>query len=145
MDHPLKSANFQVQNLLKKGEEDSTTNVTISVIFYFTKEFEAVTPDIEGHVEGLIENTNIAFLRSGIPVRLAIHCLLQAQIGEASESTDRIREFRQSQGELLIFYWRSPTNIQWYHTEQLKIFQHIIVPCLLVLIILTSASYTHYT
>ena len=99
MDHPLNAANFQVQNLLRRGEEDTTTNVTISVIFYYTKEFEAVTPDIKGHVDHLVEMTNIAFLRSGIPVQLAIHCLLQAQIGEAPESTDRIREFKQSQGE----------------------------------------------
>ena len=99
LNHPLNAANFQVQNLLRKGEEDSTTNVTVSVIFYFTKEFEAVTPDIIGYVEGLVENTNIAFLRSGIPVRLAIHCLLQAQIGEAPDSSDRIREFKQSRGE----------------------------------------------
>ena len=73
--------------------------MTVSVIFYYTKQFEAVTPDIRGHIEGLVENTNIAFLRSRIPVRLAIHCLLQAQVGEAPDSTDRIKEFRQSQGK----------------------------------------------
>ena len=118
MDHPLNAANFQVQNLLRKGEEDTTTNVTISVIFYYTKEFEAVTPDIKGHVDHLVEMTNIAFLRSGIPLRLAIHCLLQAQIGEAPESSDRIREFKQSRGEqnhkldlYSTLYFRSPTNI----------------------------------
>ena len=90
---------FQVQNLLNKGAEDSTTKVTVSVIFYFTKEFQAATPDIGGYVEGLIENTNIALLRSGIPVRLAIHCLLQSQVGEAPDSTDRIKEFKQSRGK----------------------------------------------
>ena len=95
----LNTAYFQVQNLLKKGEEDSTTNVTVSVIFYFTKEFQAVTPDIEGHLGGLIEITNVAFLRSKIPVRLAIHCIVKAQVGEAPESADRIREFKQSKGE----------------------------------------------
>ena len=90
---------FQVQILLKKGEEDSTTKVTVSVIFYFTQDFKAVTADVNGYVEGLMENTNIAFLRSGIPVRLATHCILQAEIGEAPDSTDRIREFKQSQGK----------------------------------------------
>ena len=72
--------------------------MTVSVIFYFTEEFEAITPDIKGHVEGLIDNTNIAFLRSGIPVRLAMHCMLKAEIREAPDSTDRIREFKESQG-----------------------------------------------
>ena len=88
--------------------------MTVSVIFYYTKEFEAVTPDIRGYVEGLVENTNIAFLRSGISLRLAIHCLLQAQIGEAPDSSDRIREFKKSRGEQnhkLDLYYRSPTNI----------------------------------
>ena len=85
--------------MLNKGAEDSTTKVTVSVIFYFTKEFQAATPDIGGYVEGLIENTNIAMLRSGIPVQLAIHCLLQSQVGEAPDSTDRIKEFKQSRGK----------------------------------------------
>ena len=100
----LNTAYFQVQNLLKKGEEDSTTNVTVSVIFYFTTEFQAVTPDIEGHIGGLIENTNVAFLRSEIPVQLAIHCIVKSRVGEASESADRIREFKQSRGEHFYFY-----------------------------------------
>ena len=85
--------------MLKKGAEDSKTKVTVSVIFYFTSEFQAATPDIRGYVEGLVENTNIALLRSGIPVRIAIHCLLQSPVGEAPDSTDRIREFKQSQGK----------------------------------------------
>ena len=91
--------NFQVQILLNKGEDDSTTIVTVSVIFYFTQEFKSATADVNGYVEGLIENTNIAFLRSRIPVRLATHCILQAEIGEAPDSTDRIREFKTSKGE----------------------------------------------
>ena len=98
-EYPLNNTNFQFQKLLKKGEEDSTTKVTVSVIFYFTREFEAATFDVRGYVEGLIENANIAFLRSKIPVQLAIHCLLQSQIGEAQESTDRIRDFKLSQSK----------------------------------------------
>ena len=85
--------------MLKKGEEDSSTNVIISVIIYYTKEFKAATADVEGYVEGLIETTNIAFLRSQIPVQLVMHCILQTEIGEAPDSTDRIREFKQSQGK----------------------------------------------
>ena len=73
--------------------------MTVSVIFYFTTEFQAVTPDIEGHIGGLIENTNVAFLRSKIPVQLAIHCIVKSRVGEAPESEDRIREFKQSRGE----------------------------------------------
>ena len=73
--------------------------MTVSVIFYFTQEFKAVTADVNGYVEGLIETTNIALLRSRIPVRLAVHCIMQAEIGEAPDTTDRIREFKESQGK----------------------------------------------
>ena len=73
--------------------------MTVSVIFYFTVEFQAVTPDIEGHIGGLIENTNVAFLRSNIPVQLAIHCIVKSPVGEAPDSAARIREFKQSRGE----------------------------------------------
>ena len=99
LDFTIKSVNFQVQKLLKKGEEDLTTVVTVSIIFYYTKEFEEITPDIKGHVEHLVANTNIAFLKSGIPLRLAIHCMLQTKLREAPDSGDRIREFKESQGE----------------------------------------------
>ena len=85
--------------MLKKGEVDSTTNVKISLIIYYTKEFKASTADVEGYVEGLIETTNIAFLRSQIPVQLVVHCILQSEIGEAPDSTDRIRAFKQSRGQ----------------------------------------------
>ena len=84
---------------MKKGEEDLTTNVTVSIIFYYTQNFDEITPDIKGHVEHLISNTNIVFMKSGIPLRLAIHCMLQSKLREAPDSGDRIREFKESQGE----------------------------------------------
>ena len=90
---------LQVQHLLKRGEEDLTTNVMVSVIFYYTQEFEAITPDIKGHLEHMIENTNIIFLKSRIPMRLSIHCMLNTKLREAPDSADRIREFKESQGE----------------------------------------------
>ena len=77
-----------------------TTNVSVSIIFYYTQEFEAVTPDIKGHLEHLIENTNIIFLKSGIPMRLSIHCMLRTKLREAPDSADRIREFKESQGDI---------------------------------------------
>ena len=76
-----------------------TTNVTVSVIFYYTKEFEAITPDVKSHVEHLIANTNIIFLKSGIPLRLSSHCILRTKLGETPDSAERIREFKESQGK----------------------------------------------
>ena len=76
--------------------------MTVSVIFYFTEEFEKVTPDITGHVENVVANANIAFLKSEIPVKLSIKCMLKTNLREAPDSTDRILEFRDSRGEIEI-------------------------------------------
>ena len=89
---------LQDQQLIKRGEEDLTTIVTVSVIFYYTQEFEAITPDIKGHLEHLVENTNNIFLKSAIPLRLSIHCMLRTKLREARDSADRIKEFKKSQG-----------------------------------------------
>ena len=76
--------------------------MTVSVIFYFTEAFDIITPDIKGHVKNVMANANIAFLKSGIPVKLSMKCMLQTDLAEAPDSTDRIREFRDSQGEKYI-------------------------------------------
>ena len=75
-----------------------TTNVTVSIIFYYTKNFDEITPDIKGHVEHLVANTNIIFLKSRIPLRLSIHCMLRTKLREAPDSADRIRELKESWG-----------------------------------------------
>ena len=45
-------------------------------------------------------NANIAFMKSKIPVKLSIKCMLKTDLREAPDSTDRIREFREIQGEM---------------------------------------------
>ena len=91
--------------MLQRGREDRTTTVTVSIIFYFTDAFEKVTPDMKGHVESVIANANIAFLKSGIPLKLSIKCMLNTDLTEAPDSTDRIREFRDSRGEKYIIIY----------------------------------------
>ena len=71
----------------------------ISIIFYYTEAFEAVTPDLTGHIQHLVDCANGAFLISRIPVFLKIHCMLRTNVREAPNSSDRIREFKESQGE----------------------------------------------
>ena len=76
--------------------------MTISVIFYYTEAFEAVTPDIKGHIQHLIDCANGTFLLSGIAVLFKIHCMLKIDMREAPNSNDRIKEFRDSQGETIL-------------------------------------------
>ena len=75
------------------------STVTVSVIFYFTEAFKITTPDRKGHIENVIAQANIAFLKSEIPLKLSMKCMLETDLSEAPDSTDRIREFRDSQGE----------------------------------------------
>ena len=72
---------------------------TISIIFYYTEAFEAVTPDPGAVIQHLLDCANGALLLSTIPVFLKIHCMLRTDLREAPNSSDRIREFRESQGE----------------------------------------------
>ena len=92
-------AYLQVQNLLQRGKEDLDSTVTVSVIFYFTEAFKITTPDRKGHIENVIAQANIAFLKSEIPLKLSMKCMLETDLSEAPDSTDRIREFRESQGK----------------------------------------------
>ena len=71
---------------------------TISIIFYYTEAFEAVTPDPEAVIQHLLDCTNGALLLSRIPVFLKLHCILRTDLREAPNSNDRLREFRESQG-----------------------------------------------
>ena len=73
--------------------------MTVSLIVYYTAEFKRATPDPRGHIDGLLMTANLAFLNSEIPVRLAVHCTLETDIGEAATSKERLRQFRESQGE----------------------------------------------
>ena len=73
--------------------------MTVSVIFYFTEAFKITTPDRKGHIENVIAQANIAFLKSEIPLKLSMKCMLETDLSEAPDSTDRIREFRESQGK----------------------------------------------
>ena len=69
------------------------------MIFYFTEAFKIITPDRKGHIENIIAQANIAFLKSEIPLKLSMKCMLETDLSEAPDSTDRIREFRESQGK----------------------------------------------
>ena len=69
------------------------------MIFYYTKAFRRTTPDIRGHVDGLILNANLAFKNSEIPLEIQLHCIVQAKIGEKPDSAERMREFKESKGK----------------------------------------------
>ena len=79
--------------------DDNNTTATVSLIVYYTEEFRRATPDPQGHIDGLIVTANLGFVNSDIPLRLAVHCTLETDIGEAPTSKGRLRQFFESQGE----------------------------------------------
>ena len=75
---------------------DTTTVVTYSMMFYYTKEFAAVTADIEGFVDYAVELTNQGYINSKIPVRIEKFCIEETTMSQA-EAVD-IRKWTYSKG-----------------------------------------------
>lgn len=51
-------------------EQDTTTIVTYSVQLYYTKDFAAVTKDIKGWTDLVIDETNKGYINSKVPLRI---------------------------------------------------------------------------
>lgn len=85
---------------VEKGQNDEETIATVSVMFYYTDLFEGETPDVQGHIENLIETANQAYLNSDIPLELAYHCKLKVPYPEEEEqdSRERLQQWKDSQG-----------------------------------------------
>ena len=75
--------------------EDNTTIVTYSVMFYYTQEFEDVTADIEGFVDHIIDITNEGYINSNMPVRVKSFCIEKATL---SDATGNIHDFPMMKG-----------------------------------------------
>ena len=65
------------------GSSDRTTIVTYSVMFYYTPEFKAVTADIDGYIDQVIDETNQGYCNSKIPVRVKKFCLEEATLSDS--------------------------------------------------------------
>jgi len=68
--------------LVAMGREDTTTVVTYSVMFWYTKKFADVTPDIPLFISQVIAETNQGYINSKVPVRVKAHCTKQVDFEE---------------------------------------------------------------
>merc|ERR1711962_425460 len=68
--------------LVAMGRQDTTTVVTYSVMFWYTKEFADVTPDIPLFISQVIAETNQGYINSKVPVRVKAHCTKQVDFAE---------------------------------------------------------------
>ena len=87
--------------MIMKGREDEESKVIVTVIFYYTDLFERETPDIKGHIENLLENANLAYMNSKIPLELKYHCIVKVPFKEVplENSKQRLRKFKDAKGE----------------------------------------------
>ena len=69
-------------------------------MFYYTKAFEDVTPDIEGEVNQALANTNMGFINSMIPVRVQKFCIERAtgDVYFGNKTDGILTEFRMMKG-----------------------------------------------
>jgi hypothetical protein len=46
------------------SQHSQKSKTIVTVMFYYSPEFAAVTPDIEGYINGLVANANLAYSES---------------------------------------------------------------------------------
>ena len=74
-------------NRAADATEDTTTVVTYSVQFYYTKGFATATADIEGWTDLVIDETNQGYINSKVPLRIKKHCTEQVDIADGLSSS----------------------------------------------------------
>ena len=85
-------------SLVEAGARDTSTVVTYSVMIYYTPDFAAVTPDIEGWVDQVLAETNEGYINSQIPVRITKLCIEQTTFND-NDIVD-ITTFRDMKGSV---------------------------------------------
>ena len=55
--------------LMELGRTDTETVVEVSVTVYFTQEFADYEPDVYGYVDTMVEEANLGYKNSDIPLR----------------------------------------------------------------------------
>ena len=73
---------------------DNKTVVTYSVQFYYTPQFAAITPDIPGFIDLVVEETNQGYKESDVPVRVKVHCIEAATINDTSSPSTMLSNFQ---------------------------------------------------
>ena len=81
-----------------RGRSDSTTTVTLTVSFYYTDDFAAVTSDPEAEINQYVANANAGYANSELPIRLKAFCITELPFEERSDVVGMVKEFAVSMG-----------------------------------------------
>ena len=87
-----------MSRLSDRGRSDSTTVVTVTVSFYYTAAFAAVTSDPESEINQYVANANAGYANSDLPVRLEAFCIKEIPFEERADVVAMVKEFGVSMG-----------------------------------------------
>lgn len=80
-------------------ELDLTTHYTYSIKFYYTSEFAAVTPDIDGFIDQAVTKTNLAYINSDVPLTAYALCKEEAVgLKESEKAGEMLKAFAKLKG-----------------------------------------------
>jgi len=77
-----------------RRQSDTTTIKTISVMFYYTRQFIQHTSDVGLQIDYIIETTNQGFVNSGVPIRVETHCVEAAAMDDIWDTSSLIGKFQ---------------------------------------------------
>ena len=86
--------------LTPEYRDDITTIVTFTIKVYYTPTFAAVTADIEGFVEQVIQETNQGYINSNIPLKATAICIEEATIDDLPSSSEMLTAFKNMKGNV---------------------------------------------
>jgi len=93
-------SNRNADDLRQQGIDDSETIVTFSVKYYYTRQFAAVTDDIELYMDQVTAETNQGYINSLIPVRIKIHCIEAADLDDIRGGSEMLSAFKNLKGNV---------------------------------------------
>jgi hypothetical protein len=83
---------LKTRRAFELGRRDSTTMVSASVMVYYTPDFKRkVRGDLIQYIDSLVGKANMAFSKTGIPLRIHAHCIEQLQYFSERYYTDAIK------------------------------------------------------
>ena len=84
--------------LTEQAESDNVTMVTYSIKIYYTPQFAAATPDIDGFIDQVIAETNQGYANSLVPLKVVKHCSELATINDEDSAQTVLNNFTSMKG-----------------------------------------------
>jgi hypothetical protein len=87
-----------MRSLTPAERQDTTTIVTFTVKVYYTPEFAAVTSDIDGFIEQVMQETNQGYINSKVPLRVKALGSELATLNDIRSPSKMLSAFRTMKG-----------------------------------------------